>query len=275
MSEKKIRINSKRAEGNNNERQEEMKEEKEVKELLNYLYEMEEFKELEEKFSNLEKLYVDYKFQQFKSAVIDSLKQEIIDYLINLLKEEKLDELKQTVSYYRMHLECMFYSKLYLTYIASLEKAFEEMKKNYERLEEKVRNMFNTVEEARNEVKNVKERTRKEIQEAREMASLSLIEELLPVIDTFKRAMKMEPDNQGLKFVWQQFESILKNAGLDYIEEENVNFDENLHEAIDKEEVEGLEEEKVVQVLNPGYKFKGKVIVPAKVKVAVPQERED
>lgn len=101
-----------------------------------------------------------------------------------------------------------------------------------------------------------------------------LIQDLLPVLDTFENAQKHTKD-PGLDIAINQFKEVLKNEGLTEIRP-NVGeaFDENLHEVIDV--VEGVEDGKIAEVTASGWKFmdpstslgaSGLVVRHAKVKV--------
>lgn len=105
-------------------------------------------------------------------------------------------------------------------------------------------------------------------------ASSNIISELLPILDNFSLAAKHIPDNiaednwvSGIKVIEKQFESILKDNGLEKIESTGKLFDHNIHEALESvasDEPEGT----ILEELLPGYKLNGEMIRPAKVKVS-------
>lgn len=105
-------------------------------------------------------------------------------------------------------------------------------------------------------------------------AGADIVDQLLPVLDHFQLAAKhlpkeLENDNwaQGIKQIEKQFENILSENGLERIESVGIEFDPELHEAV--EEVESEESPgTVVEEILSGYKFAGEVLRPAKVKVA-------
>lgn len=105
-------------------------------------------------------------------------------------------------------------------------------------------------------------------------AGADIIDQLLPVLDHFQLAAKhlpkgLENDNwaQGIKQIEKQFENILTENGLERIESVGLEFNPELHEAI--EEVQSDQPSgTIVEEIISGYKFAGTVLRPAKVKVA-------
>ena len=114
---------------------------------------------------------------------------------------------------------------------------------------------------------------RREI-ETRERAVKSVIEDLLPVLDNFERALSaatstsdVESLKTGISFILQQFQETLKTHGIEPIEAEGKAFDPKTHEAI--EEVESDQKSgTVVSDVQRGYSFKGQVLRPSRVRVA-------
>jgi len=105
-------------------------------------------------------------------------------------------------------------------------------------------------------------------------ANSDLIYNILPVLDNFKLAADHMPAElaennwaQGIKQVERQLESILLNEGLKRIESVGLQFDPNLHEAIEHIESDKSENEILEEVL-PGYILNEKVLRPATVKVS-------
>lgn len=113
---------------------------------------------------------------------------------------------------------------------------------------------------------NLLKRTADEKQEFVRYANEQLILEMLPVYDNLKVSMEHIDETaktngwaEGIKYVIKQFGDILENLGVEEIETKGKNFDHNTMEAI---EGKG---EKVKKQAKPGYKLRGKVIVPARV----------
>jgi molecular chaperone GrpE len=104
-----------------------------------------------------------------------------------------------------------------------------------------------------------------------ERASESLLERLLPVLDSFDAAMAQldhETDpgiRKGVELVFSQLVAVLESAGLERIEADGAPFDPNEHEAVLHEDGDG--EPVVAETMRAGYRVKGRVLRPAMVKV--------
>ena len=70
----------------------------------------------------------------------------------------------------------------------------------------------------------------------------------------------------------RQFQNILKADGLEEVSAVNEPFNPELQEAVLQEESDTVEQPTVVEQMQKGYTYKGKLIRPALVKVAVPKE---
>jgi molecular chaperone GrpE len=120
---------------------------------------------------------------------------------------------------------------------------------------------------------NLKRRTEREKAEFYEFAGMETVRQLLPAFDDFDRAMKMAPpDNEfakGIALVHQRMLDSLKKVGLEPIEAVGKAFDPHLHEAIDRAETDEVEENTILMEHQRGFLFKGRLLRPALVKVAV------
>jgi len=121
---------------------------------------------------------------------------------------------------------------------------------------------------------NYRKRVERERLETAAWAQGSLVERLLPVLDDLARATEAiekddSPAARGLLLIRDKLGAILQEAGLDRIEAMGVVFDPSLHEALMTEPVGGERVGTVVEELVPGFRFKGRLIRPARVKVGV------
>lgn len=122
---------------------------------------------------------------------------------------------------------------------------------------------------------NFKKRTEKERESIFQYATQELITSLLPVIDNFDRALKVDIEEstvenlyKGVEMVYKQLMESLKSNGLEEINALGEKFDPNYHHAVAQEENENYEENVVTEVFLKGYKIKEKVIRPSMVKVS-------
>lgn len=122
---------------------------------------------------------------------------------------------------------------------------------------------------------NLKKQTEKERAEIVQFANAALILELLPIYDHFKRAVQHIPDDakqqdwvKGILHIQTQFKTLFTALGLEEIQAEGAAFDPNLHEAVAKERRDGALANRVLEEVSTGFQYRGKVLVPAKVKVS-------
>jgi molecular chaperone GrpE len=160
------------------------------------------------------------------------------------------------------------------------DESIDEMGPNPEMM--RVKELENELEEAgqrylrlQADFDNFRRRTREEKSQERKLRAQELVQDLLPVLDNFKRALEIETTNeetqglkQGLEMVYRQFFDALKKEGVEEVEALNQLFDPNLHQAVMQEEADGVEPNKVVAVFQSGYSLNGRVIRPAMVKVS-------
>lgn len=125
------------------------------------------------------------------------------------------------------------------------------------------------------EFDNFRKRTDKEKSQMFEMGAKSIIEKILPAIDSFELGLAAlsEEDRasgvgQGMEKIYKQLMTILENAGVKQIEALGKEFDPNLHNAVMHEENEEFGENTVSQELQKGYMYNDTVIRHSMVKVA-------
>jgi len=106
-----------------------------------------------------------------------------------------------------------------------------------------------------------------------QFAAADLVQNLLPVLDDFERAIKVETADRnyakGVELIYQRFSDILRRFGLEPFDSAGKPFDPNLHQAVERVQTEEYEDQSVLAEFQRGYNFKGKPLRPAMVKVAV------
>ncbi len=122
---------------------------------------------------------------------------------------------------------------------------------------------------------NYRKRIERERLEEAQRSVARLIEGLLPVLDAFERALAAHDDpayedyRKGFELIYRQLWDALERQGLNRIEAEGKTFDPHLHHAVERVESEDYEDGEVLEVLQPGYRLRDKVLRPATVRVAV------
>jgi molecular chaperone GrpE len=121
---------------------------------------------------------------------------------------------------------------------------------------------------------NFRRRSRQEKEEFAAYANTKIIEELLPVLDTFEMAMKSADNSDvktlltGVDMVYRQLQTALGNYGLTAIESVGQPFDPNVHEGVMQVESPDHPAGTVVMEMRKGYKLKDKTLRPAMVQVS-------
>ena len=113
---------------------------------------------------------------------------------------------------------------------------------------------------------NYKKRMLKQQTEHLERAATALVEKLLPVLDTADLALA-HGGGEDVKQITGSLIGALEKEGLERITDEGTPFDPTLHDAVAHEPGDGDGEQVVVEVLRAGYRWKGRVLRPAMVKV--------
>ena len=124
----------------------------------------------------------------------------------------------------------------------------------------------------RADYENFRRRNQESTINARKDGTADAVEAILPVIDSIDRALGICADDkskEGLLLIKKQIETSLTQIGVSEIPAEGATFDHNLHNAVQRAEVEGDEVDKVLEVYQRGYKIGNKVIRYAMVKVGV------
>lgn len=129
----------------------------------------------------------------------------------------------------------------------------------------KVKELTETLQRLQAEFENYQKRTTKQNAEFREFASASLMEQLLPVLDSLEQGIT---HNKEFVHIHEQLYSILKKNGLAKIEVcEGQDFNHETMECLMSEACEKHKDDSVAKVLLTGYWLNGKVLRHAKVSV--------
>ena len=123
------------------------------------------------------------------------------------------------------------------------------------------------------EFDNFRKRTEKERSEFLQYAGMELVRDMLPILDDFDRARKVQAGNpeyaKGVEMIYSRMYDTLKKVGLEPIESEGQQFDPHLHQAVERVETKDAEDGTILSEFQRGYLFKGKLLRPSMVKVAV------
>lgn len=152
------------------------------------------------------------------------------------------------------------------------KKLLEELKQK----EEENKNLIEKVKIAQAELVNYRRRKDEETNSMLKYANQDLIMELIPLVDNFERAIKLDDNDltdevskflSGFKMMYASLTEILKKFGVEEINRVGEVFDPKQEQALLTDCVAELDDEVVIEVLLKGYKLKDRVIRPASVKI--------
>ncbi len=171
--------------------------------------------------------------------------------------------------------------------IENLEETPKEVKKEKKKKDHHNDELINKLELALTEEKaksirvqaemmNFKKRKEDELASFLKYANSDLITDLLPIVDNFERAIKMDSEDptdeisrflEGFKMIYTNLLNVLNKCEVKEIAADGVEFDPKYHQAVLTEKDENKPSGVVLEVLQKGYMYKDKVIRPAMVKV--------
>jgi molecular chaperone GrpE len=119
---------------------------------------------------------------------------------------------------------------------------------------------------------NARKRAAKEQADFRDYALADTIKNLIPVLDSFDRALKTSPEKSefhlGVELIHRQLQDALARIGVQPISAAGQQFDPRYHEAIEMVDTENAKDNEVIEELQRGYKLKDRLLRPAMVRVA-------
>jgi molecular chaperone GrpE len=123
------------------------------------------------------------------------------------------------------------------------------------------------------EFDNFRRRAEREKADVLEFANTESVRAILPILDDFERALKTHTNDKiyarGMELIYQRLADSLKKLGLEPITTKGLKFDPHVHHAVDMVETADVEEQTILDEYQPGYNFRGRLLRPAMVKVAV------
>src|SRR5215469_9826043 len=143
------------------------------------------------------------------------------------------------------------------------------------RLASELEDMRQTLVRHQADFANFRKRAEKENREAGQRATARVIEQLIPVIDSFEHALAAHREDEyegyrkGFKLIHKQLLDNRARLGAERIEPQGQPFDPHLHQAVDRAETTDHPDGTVLNVYQPGYVYHSRVLRPAMVRVAV------
>ena len=126
---------------------------------------------------------------------------------------------------------------------------------------------------AHSDFQNFRRRTEQQRVETYDLATAEAIRVMIPVLDDFERALKVEAADReyaaGIELIHNRFAEALKKLGLEPMDSKGQPFDPQIHHAVDMVETTDAPDHTILDEYQRGYNFKGRLLRPAMVKVAV------
>lgn len=126
---------------------------------------------------------------------------------------------------------------------------------------------------------NLRKRLEREKDEYYQYALSDLLTELLSILDNLERALERPEEEadgrsfrEGVELIYRMFKALLAKNGVQDMDTADKKFDPNIHHATSVEEVEGLEEPEIGEILQKGYFLNKRLLRPAMVKVLMPKK---
>ena len=121
------------------------------------------------------------------------------------------------------------------------------------------------------EFANYRKRIERDRSLASDLAISSVLFEFLAILDDLDRAESHGELSGGFKAVAEQINATMTKLGLEKYGSAPEAFDPNIHEALLHETSSEVKETTVTKILQPGYKYKERVLRPARVVVTDPE----
>lgn len=134
-------------------------------------------------------------------------------------------------------------------------------------------NLLDRLARLQAEFDNARKRAARENAEFRDYAVADAVRLLLPVVDTLSLALKNADANpqefkKGVELIQKQLQEALQKIGVQRVPAQGQPFDPRSHEAIEMVESDEVQDNHVIEELQPGYKIKERLLRPAMVRVA-------
>jgi molecular chaperone GrpE len=155
----------------------------------------------------------------------------------------------------------------------SPEEKIEELLKENEELKDKFVRLMADFD-------NFKKRASKEKSEVIQFGNEGLLKDILPIIDNIERLLTYSHQEaswksfqEGIELLLAEISKTLATYGVEPIEAMGKPFDPNLHQAMQRSETEEVAANTIVEVYQKGYVYRGRLLRPSLVVVAVSPKR--
>ncbi len=148
-----------------------------------------------------------------------------------------------------------------------------ELTADRDRLSKEKAELQDLLQRRQAEFENFRRRSERERSEIFEFAAMDTVKALLPILDDFERALKVETADKdyarGMDLIYQRLLESLTKLGLEPITNDVPLFNPHIHHAVEMVDTKDHPDQTILDEYQRGYYFKGRLLRPAMVKVAV------
>ena len=152
----------------------------------------------------------------------------------------------------------------------------EPIERQLEKAQQTIKDYWDQIMRLRAEIENNRKRAERDIENAHKYATRSLLENLLPIVDSMEMGQAaaeaenatLESIREGLSLTMNMFVQVLEKHGLEQINPLGEKFDPEKHQAISMTESADAESNTVVEVMQKGFLLNDRLVRPAMVVVA-------
>ena len=137
--------------------------------------------------------------------------------------------------------------------------------------EDPLATLTNDLQRLQAEYANYRKRVERDRELVKDLAVASVLSELLGTLDDLDRARAHDELSGGFKAVADQLENLTTKLGLEKYGTEGEVFDPMIHEALVHNTSSEVSETTATAILQPGYRFKDRILRPARVAVTEPE----
>ena len=153
----------------------------------------------------------------------------------------------------------------------SAKKKEESKEISKEQLNQEIEELTDLLKRTQADFINYKNRVEKETKNLLEYARREVIRNILPILDSFELALKnsknLEKFKEGMEMIFAQMFDVLEKEGVTPIDAVGKEFDPYKHEVLLRVKSD-QEEDRILEELQKGYMYRGKVLRHSKVKVS-------
>ena len=152
----------------------------------------------------------------------------------------------------------------------------ESLEAQLEKAQATIKDYWDQMMRLRAEIENNRKRAERDIESAHKYANRSLVESLLPIIDSMEMGLSaaasdnatLESIREGSELTMNMLMQVLERNGLAQVDPLGEKFDPEQHQAIQMAEAENTESNTVIEVMQKGFLLNDRLVRPAMVVVA-------